>query len=154
MDPRMPAAFPDRLEPGSGNVPGMAGLLAGIEALEEMGIESVHRNEKALKTVLWEGPNSLQGIRVLSPLAPEGLGIVTVVSERMNPPTLAGLLDQEWGVLVRHGLNCAPGVHRMLGTEAQGAVRFSVGWATTEEDVLQAIRGVDSLTSGPRVPVA
>lgn len=150
----MPEAYPDRLEPGSTNAPGAAGLLAGIEALEGLGIETVHRNEVALKSVLWEGLESIPGVRVLSPKALDGMGIVTVVSDRVDPPTLSAALDRDWGVMVRHGLNCAPGVHRMLGTEVEGAVRFSVGWASTPADVQQALRGVDAITSGPFVPVA
>jgi selenocysteine lyase/cysteine desulfurase len=82
------------------------------------------------------------------------VGIVTAVSDRVHPSELAERLDREWGVMVRYGLNCAPEVHRMLGTEKEGAVRFSLGWASTLQDVEQAVRGVDAITAAPRVPVS
>ena len=150
----MPQQYPERMEAGSGNAPGMAGLLAGIEFLESKGVEGLHEREMALKSVLREGMASIPGIRVLSPAAPEGVGIVTVISDRAHPSELAERLDREWGVMVRYGLNCAPEVHRMLGTEKQGAVRFSLGWASTLQDVEQAVRGVDAITAAPRVPIS
>jgi selenocysteine lyase/cysteine desulfurase len=150
----MPETYPDHLEAGSGNAPGMAGLLAGIEFLEAAGVEETHRNEMALKAALWEGLHALSGVRVLSPPAPDGVGIISVISDRADPPAIAERLDREWGVLVRHGLNCAPEVHRMLGTEHMGAVRLSLGWASTPQDVEQALRGLDAITSVPVVPVS
>jgi len=150
----MPRQYPDRLEAGSGNAPGMAGLMAGIEFLESAGVAELHRKEMELKSQLREDLAALPGIRVLSPPAPDGVGIVTVISDRIYPSALAERLDREWGVMVRHGLNCAPEVHRMLGTEKRGAVRFSLGWSSTAEDVEQAVRGVDAITASPSVPVS
>jgi len=153
LEVEMPDAYPDRLEAGSGNAPGMAGLLAGIEYLEKEGVETIHEREMALKSLLREGLASIPGVRVLSPPAPDGVGIVTLVCHGIRPQELAERLDREWAVMVRYGLNCAPGVHRMLGTEKEGAVRFSLGWASTPRDVEQAVRGVDSILSGTAVPV-
>jgi selenocysteine lyase/cysteine desulfurase len=149
----MPSGLPERLEAGTGNSPGMAGLLAGIEFLLAQGIETSHRREMGLKAVLREGLSGLPSVRVLSPPAEEGVGIVTFVSDRVDPPTLAEKLDQDWGVMVCHGLNCAPEVHRILGTSRTGAVRASLGWASTIDDVNQAIRGVEAITGAPSVPV-
>ncbi len=150
----MPDTFPDRLEAGSGNGPGMAGLLAGIGFLEGAGVEAVHQREMKLKQVLWNGLDGMPGVRVLSPPGEDGVGIVTFVCDRIEPPTLARRLDEEWGVLVRQGLNCAPEVHRLLGTDRTGAVRLSLGWASTPEDVAQALRGIEALSSPRRVPVS
>ncbi|MGM0669844.1 MAG: hypothetical protein ACQET1_08990, partial [Gemmatimonadota bacterium] len=67
---------------------------------------------------------------------------------------LAGRLDREWGVMVRYGLNCAPEVHNLLGTGRAGAVRLSLGWASSRADVERAIRAVDAITSPPVVSVS
>jgi selenocysteine lyase/cysteine desulfurase len=144
----MPDAFPDRLEAGSGNAPGMAGLLAGVTYLEAEGVERIHAREMALKDRLWTGLHAIENLRVLSPKGEDGVAIVTVISDRISPPDLARALDRDWGVLVRHGLNCAPEVHRILGTSRTGAVRFSLGWATTEVDVERAIEAVESIMAG------
>jgi selenocysteine lyase/cysteine desulfurase len=150
----MPSALPDALEAGSGNAPGMAGLSAGVTYLEDSGVEDLHRREQELKGLLWGGLESLSGVKVLSPPAPNGVGIVSLVPLGMDPRTLAQRLDREWGVMVRYGLNCAPEVHNILGTGEAGAVRFSLGWASTPEDVEAAVRGVDAITSAPAVPVS
>lgn len=153
-DREMPVVLPDALEAGSGNAPAMAGLSAGVTYLEDSGVEELHRREQGLKAALWEGLESLAGVRVLSPPAPDGVGIVSVVPMGMDPGTLAQRLDREWGVMVRYGLNCAPEVHKLLGTEEEGAVRFSLGWASTVQDIETAVRGVDAITSPPSVPVS
>jgi selenocysteine lyase/cysteine desulfurase len=102
-----------------------------------------------LKALLREGLDRLPHVEVLSPSGEKGVGIVTVRSNRVDPGSLAQRLDEEWGVMVRHGLNCAPEVHRILGTGSSGAIRFSLGWASTEEDVEQALRGVEAITTAP-----
>ncbi len=148
----MPRVMPDRLEAGSGNGPAMAGLGAGIEFLESEGVRSIHEREMGLKARLWSGLDALSGVEMLSPPAEDGVAVVTIRPRRVSCPELSTKLDEDWGVLTRHGLNCAPEVHRMLGTLQSGAVRFSLGWSSTPEDVDQAIRGVDAITSTPSVP--
>lgn len=142
LNREMPTAMPDHLEAGTGNAPGIAGLLAGCEYLLERGVESVHRHESELKARLRAGLAELPGVTVRSPAAPDGAGVVTITHARLDPAALAERLDREFGVLARPGLHCAPEVHRMLGTEDQGALRFSLGWSSTEEDVDRAIAGV------------
>ena len=74
LDREMPSAMPDRLEAGTGNAPGLAGLLAGCEYLLEVGVEAVHRREAALKAQLREGLASIPGVRLRSPPAPRRSG--------------------------------------------------------------------------------
>jgi selenocysteine lyase/cysteine desulfurase len=150
----MPSAMPDRLEAGTGNAPGLAGLLAGCEHVLETGVEALHRHEAELKARLRAGLAALPSVRVLTPAAPEGVGVVTITTDRLDPGSLSTALDREFGVCTRSGLHCAPEVHRLLGTLETGALRFSLGWASTEEDVDQAIRGVESLVRPAHVTVA
>lgn len=147
----MPPSYPDHLEAGTLNSPGLASLQAGIEWLQARGIERLHAQSAALKERLWEGLNSLAEIRVLSPRAPEGVSIVTVVPRTLDVPTLANRLDREHGVLTRAGLHCAPEAHRLIGSDDTGAVRFSLGWNTTEQDVDLAIDAVAQVTGAGRV---
>ena len=144
LNREMPTAMPDHLEAGTGNAPGLAGLLAACEFVLEQGVEAVHRHEAALKARLRTGLAGVRGVRVLSPPAPDGAGVVTVVHDRVDPSTLAEALDRDFGVLARPGLHCAPEVHRMLGTEATGALRFSLGWCSTAEDVEQAVEAIEA----------
>lgn len=144
LNREMPTAMPDHLEAGTGNAPGLAGLLAACEFLLEQGVEAVHRHESALKARLRTGLAGVRGVRVLSPPAPDGAGVVTIVHDSIGPSTLAEAIDRDFGVLARPGLHCAPEVHRMLGTEVTGALRFSVGWCSTAEDVERAVEAIEA----------
>ena len=145
MPLEMPDAMPDRLEAGTLNGPGIAGLLAGVEWLEERGVEAVHAHETALKLRLRERLAAIEGVRVVSPAAPEGVGIVTLAADAISAAELAARLDREHGVMTRAGLHCAPEQHQLCGTAEAGAVRFSVGWATTEAEVDAAADAVASI---------
>ncbi|HEX9935806.1 MAG TPA: aminotransferase class V-fold PLP-dependent enzyme [Longimicrobium sp.] len=145
MPPGMPDAMPDRLEPGTLNGPGIAGLLAGVRWLQSRGVEAAHVHEAALKQRLRERLGMIEGVRVLSPAAPEGVGIVTIASDAIKPERLAWRLDHEHGVMTRAGLHCAPEAHQLLCVAETGAVRFSVGWATTEAEVDAAAAAVASI---------
>lgn len=150
----MPEAMPDRLEAGTVNAPGIAGLLAGCEYLLEREAGSIHARVRFLKARLRDGLEQIPGVRVLSPPAPEGPGIVTLVANEVDPSTLAERLEAEWDVLCRPGLHCAPEVHRVLGTTEGGALRLSLGWASSEEDVEQAVRGVEAIAGRATMPLA
>jgi cysteine desulfurase / selenocysteine lyase len=149
----MPDPMPDHLEAGSVNGPGIAGLLAGVEAVLDEDVAVLHARLARLKLLLHEGLAAISGVRVLSPPAPEGVPIVTVVSDVVEPAIMATRLDREHGVLTRAGLHCAPEVHRMLGTARTGAVRFSLGWATTEEDVRRSISGAAAVVATPAMKI-
>ncbi|HEX6940710.1 MAG TPA: aminotransferase class V-fold PLP-dependent enzyme [Longimicrobiales bacterium] len=138
----MPEAYPDRLEAGTLNGPGLAGLLAGVEWVLARTPEAVHRHESELKARLRDGLLAIPGVRVHSPAAPDGVAVVTITAEGVDASTLAHRLDREHGVLTRAGLHCAPEVHRLLGTAETGAVRFSIGWASTAEEIDRAIEAV------------
>jgi cysteine desulfurase / selenocysteine lyase len=146
----MPAALPDRLEAGTLNGPGLAGLAAGLDVLLAEGVAVLHSRLAVLKRELHAGLSAVDGVRVLSPPAPDGVPIVTVTSNVVDAATLAARLDREHGILTRAGLHCAPEVHRILGTEATGAVRFSLGWSSTAADVARAVRAAAAITATPR----
>ncbi len=146
---RMPEAFPDCLEPGTLNGPGIAGLLAGCRTVQEVGVEHLHRRSAELKARLVDGIDGLRGVRRVSPAAPDGAGIVTLVSADMDVAALARGLDRDWSVIARAGLHCAPEIHRLLGTESSGGLRLSVGWGSSEADIDAALEGISELV-GPR----
>ena len=149
----MPLALPDRLEAGTLNGPGIAGLLAGCEAVLEEGVEVLHRREVELKARLRDGLSALPGVDVLSPADPHGAGIVTLRVQGTDAGRLAHRLDRDHGVLGRSGLHCAPEAHRALGTMETGALRLSVGWGTTEADIDAAVEAVDQCARFISIPL-
>jgi len=147
----MPPAYPDHLEAGTGNAPGFAGLLAGMEWIRARGVDALHQHGAELKQRLHEGLSAIPEVKVLSPNTPDGAAVVTIVPRTMEVPALATRLDREHGVLTRPGLHCAPEVHKLLGSEKTGAVRFSIGWCTTEEQIDRAIDAVAQVVGSSRV---
>ncbi len=147
----MPPAYPDHLEAGTANAPGIAGLLAGIEWIRARGVDQRHAHGARLKARLREGLAALPGVHVLSPPSDDGAAIVTIIADNIDVPTLAVRLDREHGVLTRPGLHCAPEAHRVLGTQDTGAVRFSMGWSTTDDDVDRSIEAVAQITGAHKV---
>jgi cysteine desulfurase / selenocysteine lyase len=150
LDREMPAVLPDRLEAGTQNGPAMAGLIAGIDAVLAEGVAQIHGRLSSLKRALHEALNALPDIDVLSPVAPDGTPVVLIRSNRVDAATLAARLDREHGVLTRAGLHCAPEVHGIVGSAIGGAVRLSLGWASTAADVERAALAVaDVVASAP-----
>jgi selenocysteine lyase/cysteine desulfurase len=110
-----------------------------------MGVASMHRRMAALKARLRSGLEAIPGVRVCSPPAPDGVGIVTLTAAGADPATLAHHLDRDWDVQGRAGLHCAPEAHALLGTTGVGALRLSLGWASTEDDVDRALEGIEAI---------
>lgn len=154
----MPAAYPDHLEAGTLNGPGIAGLLAGVEWLAAHGgAAALHARLAPLKHRLRAGLLALPGVCVHSPPAPDGVAIVSFTLAGYESAELARRLDREHDILCRAGLHCAPETHELLGTAQHGAVRFSLGWASSEADVERALGAVRALcgnvSAGAAVPM-
>lgn len=144
----MPDALPDRLEAGTQNGPGIAGLLAGVEWILRQGVDTLRAHEREMKTRLLRGLERVETVEIRSPAAPEGVGIVTLTSRAIDPAELARRLERDHAVATRAGLHCAPEAHRVLGTETTGAVRLSVGWATTAAEIDLAVEAVRAVCAG------
>lgn len=135
-DVEMPTIRPDRYEAGTRNTPGIAGLSAGVQTVLDETVEKIHTKEWGLTQRLIEALLHIPGIRLLGPEpgAPR-TGIVSLVLDQMEAAEAAFILDQKYGIAVRAGYHCTPLGHDTAGTMEGGAVRASVGFYTTEEEV-------------------
>ena len=137
-----PEFWPDRLESGTQNAVGIAGLLAGVSFIEETGLPAIRVREEALTQRLLDGLKNVAGITRYGPEhAAERSPIVSVTFAGLVPSEAGFLLEEGFGVLTRVGLHCAPAAHRTIGTYPQGTVRFTPGYFTTIEDIDAAIEG-------------
>jgi cysteine desulfurase / selenocysteine lyase len=152
MPLEMPDAYPDHLEAGTQNAPGIAGLAAGVEWILRRGVSALHAVEIELRTRLLAGLDEIPGIEIRSERRPDGVGIVTLVHERYAPGELALRVERSHGIQGRAGLHCAPGAHGVIGTLATGAFRLSLGWASTAADVDAAIEAFRGLLPVPGTP--
>ena len=130
---RQPELLPDRYESGTLNLPGIAGLLAGIEFVAPQRAD-IHRYEAGLNDRLRRQLTQISGLRILGAENAPRVAITSVVPEGGDSAALADALDAS-GVAVRGGLHCAPAMHSYLGTMRSGAVRFAPGPFNTERDI-------------------
>lgn len=127
-----PVMLPDRYESGTVNLPGIAGLLAGLRFVGRYRGE-IHTYEQALNERLRRQLRQMRGLSVLGEESAPRVGITSIVPDSGDSSAMADALDAT-GIAVRAGLHCAPAMHHWLGTMQSGAVRFSFGPYNTEQD--------------------
>lgn len=131
----MPPFLPDRLEAGTHNVPGAAGLLAGLQFLHKRGLDPIRRHETALIRQASEGLSKLPGVECYAaPQAGAQVGVLSFRLPHRDPGWVAEALSQR-GIAVRAGLHCAPLAHATGGTEQTGTVRVSVSAFNTSREI-------------------
>ena len=143
----MPPFLPDRLEPGTLNLPGIFGLGAALNYLVEQG-EALRERERKLSRHLWYRMKELEedGLRVLgTDDCFNRAGVVSVDFLRADNGEMAFRLEREYGVLTRVGLHCAPLAHRTAGTLETGTLRASVSAFTTPREVQEFLRTLGML---------
>jgi cysteine desulfurase / selenocysteine lyase len=135
--PRQPDFAPDRFEAGSHNSIGIAGLLAALRFIRERGVAALREHELRLCERLAAGLERCEGVKIFGPRkAEQRTGVFTIRVPGLEPAELAAILEEQFGVLTRSGLHCAPWAHRCIGTDSTGgATRLSIGAFTTEQDV-------------------
>ena len=139
---RMPDFLPDRLEAGTLNMPGIAGLLAGVRYVRRGGLEKILDNEKRLTRLAAQGLEDLPGLRVYaSPDLKNQAGVLSVTAEGLDVETIGSSLAER-GFAVRSGIQCAPYAHRTAGTLETGTVRISFSDFNTPEEVARLIRAL------------
>jgi cysteine desulfurase / selenocysteine lyase len=142
--PEQPAEYPWRLEAGTLNLPGIAGLAAGIRFVRSVGVNAIAEHEANLARVLADGLRQIDGVSIYCDPVPR----TGVVSFRLNNGDVAltgTILDESFGIAVRTGLHCSPAAHRAMGTFPEGTLRVSFGRFNTRGDVdalLAAVRQI------------
>ena len=140
---RQPEEYPTRLEAGTLNGHGIAGLSAALDYIRMVGMETIREKEEALMRRFYEGVSTIPGVTVYGDHAQRVRApIVALNIGQYDSGEVSDALAQDYGIATRPGAHCAPRMHRALGTEHQGAVRFSFGWFNTQTEVDAAIRAV------------
>ena len=143
-----PLVRPDRYESGTQNTVGIAGLNEGVKFVLHQTVEAIHTKEWKLTQRLMEGIQGVKGIQILGPnLGEDKTGIVSFVMQQIDASELAFILDQSFQIAVRSGFHCTPLAHQSAGTTETGAVRASVGFYTTGEEVNHFIQAIKEISS-------
>lgn len=141
-----PAEMPTRLEAGTLNGHGIAGLDAAIDYINEFGIHAIHDKEMSLMWRFYNGVKDIEGVKIYGDFdAKDRCPIVSINLSDYESGVVSDELFTRFEIATRPGGHCAPLMHRALGTVDQGAVRFSFSHFNTEEEVDTAINAVRTL---------
>lgn len=134
QEPDMPDFLPDAAEAGTHNVPGIAGLLAGLEFVHARGVEQICRHEQKLIRRLYDRLEENTRLKLFYGSEACQTGVMSLQMEGWDCEMAAARLA-ELGIAVRAGLHCAPMAHRCAGTLDQGTIRVSVSLFNTEQEI-------------------
>jgi cysteine desulfurase/selenocysteine lyase len=141
--------YPYRLEYGTPNVMGIAGLKAGLTWLLGKGLETVHAQEMRLARMLLDGLRAIPRVELYCLDNLENhIAVLAFNIEGMDAADVGTMLDVDFGIACRTGLHCAPLVHEQIGTDKiHGAVRFGIGPFNTEDHIRTAIQAVGKIAA-------
>ena len=140
-----PSEYPTRLEAGTLNGHGIAGLGAAAKFISETGVENIHAKERSLMLRFYEGVKDIEGVTVYGDFTKDKTAIVALNIRDYESGEVSYELSQGYGIATRPGAHCAPRMHKALGTAEVGAVRFSFSFYNTEEEIDEAVRAVAEL---------
>lgn len=139
-----PDFLPDKFESGTLNTPGIVGLKAGLEFINDIGINSIKEKEDLLTSFFINEVNNIEGIKTFSQTNVRYSTSVISLNHFLIPNSdLCFYLSKDYGLMTRCGLHCAPYAHKTIGTFPDGTIRFSFGYFTDLEDVKYAVDSIN-----------
>jgi cysteine desulfurase/selenocysteine lyase len=141
-----PDDLPDKFESGTANLAGIAGLGAGLKWIAVKGIGEIRHHMKELSQAMIDGLSALPGVKIYGTHDPErSVAIVSFRVAGKRVSVVGQRLDEEYGVLSRVGLHCAPAAHKTIGSFPEGTVRLAPGVLTTLSDIQEAIQAISKV---------
>lgn len=141
-----PSKLPDKFESGTQNSIGIAGLLAGIDWIHKRGLDEIRNHEVSLNQILLEGLADIKGVKIFGNKKPdESSGIVSIRIENRKVSEVGLILDENYNILCRVGLHCAPSVHHTIGTFPEGTIRLAHSIFTSKKDIETTISAIKAI---------
>ncbi len=145
--------FPYRLEAGTPNLAGISGLAAGLDWIEERGLENIHKHEMELFELLQDGLAEIEGVKLWGTTKLKNrVATMSITVDNYDPSDVGTILDVDYSVQTRTGLQCAPLLHEHHGSAPRGTVRFSIGPLNTREHIEKAVKAIDEIAAERRAP--
>ena len=143
-----PNLLPDKYESGTHNTPGIVGLNQGVKFILEEGIENIRKHEEDLCEYMLNRLEEVPNIVIYGPKdSKKRAAVISINIGNMDSGEITFLLDSEYDIATRSGIHCAPLAHKTLGTLEQGAVRFSLGYFNTKQDIDTAIEALKQIAN-------
>ncbi|ETP73012.1 cysteine desulfurase family protein [Lachnospiraceae bacterium JC7] len=143
-----PSEMPTKLEAGTLNGHGIAGLDAALRYINRYGMTSIREKEESLMKRFYEGVKSIPDVRIYGDFSSfHRCGIVSLNIGDYDSSEVSDELFTRFGVATRPGAHCAPLMHKAMGTEEQGVVRFSFSHFNSEAEIDEAIKAVNILAT-------
>ena len=143
----MPSLLPDKFEAGTSNLVGICALKHSLEYVLSVGMANIFQHEKELQTYFESQLKDIPGVRVAGQEFQDRCAVSALYFDTVDNAEAAFRLDDEYGIMVRSGLQCAPLAHQTLNTFPQGVVRFSFGYTNTKAQVDVAIDAIRTIAS-------
>jgi len=139
--------FPYRLECGTLNLVGIAGLHAGVKWLHQNGLDAIHNAEMDLWEKLLNGVRSIENVTTYCATDRDNQNpVLSLNVKNFESGDVGTLLDVDYNIACRTGLQCAPGVHEVIGTDTiHGTVRLSIGPFNTDEHIDRVIQAIEEI---------
>lgn len=138
-----PTTMPDRLESGTPNTPGIAGLAAGVDFILKTGLDVIRRHEQEMTDILIRELRRIPGLTIYGPADSRlQTAIISFNIDGIDCGEVSLRLDQEYGIITRSGMHCAPLAHQTIGTFKQGACRISPGFFNTFDEVEKVVKAL------------
>lgn len=142
-----PEDMPTALEAGTLNGHGIAGLYAALRYIQETGMEQIRERELSLMRQFYDGVRTIPGVTIYGDFTGQRAPIVSLNIRDYDSGEVADELAYHYEIYTRAGAHCAPLMHRALGTESTGAVRFSMSHFNTEAEIDEAVRAVHEIAN-------
>ena len=143
LEPYHLEEYPYRLEAGTQNLAGIAGLSAGLDWIENKGLENIYKHEIELLGMLQDGLSEVEGVKIWGTTRlQDRVATMSITVDNYDASDVGTILDMDYNVQTRTGLHCAPLIHEHHGTTPRGTVRLSVGPFNTKKHIEAAIKAV------------
>jgi len=140
-----PEYLPDKFESGTMNLPGVFGLHASLKHLKEVGLEEIRHTELSLAKRFIDKVNLMKDVRIAGINGTDGrTASISLDFRKFDNSEISFTLSNDYGIMTRCGLHCAPSAHKTLGTFPQGTVRFSFSHFNTEKEIDYAIDSINN----------
>jgi len=142
-----PNFLPDKFESGTFNTPGIVGLKAGVEFIKNTGIDNIRNHESILADIFINGLKSINGVDIHGPLdSHKQTSTIAINIKDMDASEVSYILDSKYGIMNRAGMHCTPLGHKTIGTFPKGALRFSIGYFNTENEIEYTLDAINKIS--------